>query len=127
MEIINKYRFGSHVYGTNSGASDEDYICVTKTKIILGEINVHYYTISEFQYELDNHTIPVIECYFLPEQHIVEKKYNGFSFNLDKGKLRINISTVSANSWIKARKKLTVSKEYNKYLALNLLFILSGY
>lgn len=63
---LNVYRFGSVVYGTNTKDSDEDFIVVTKEKLISNNINVHYYTIIEFQTLLDNHDIQMLECFYLP-------------------------------------------------------------
>lgn len=120
--IINKYRFGSHVYGTQTPVSDEDFICVTHEKTIATDINTHYYTVDEFQRLLNNHEIQMLECYFLPEQHVLQEMYKDFTFSLDKGKLRINISTITSNSWVRGKKKLIVQGDYDKYLAIKSVF-----
>lgn len=120
--ILNVYRYGSHVYGTANEKSDEDFIVVTKDKVISNNINIHYYTIIEFQRLLDNHDVHVVECYFLPNEFKIKEEYKDFVFKLDLGKLRVSFSTVHNGSWIKGKKKLIVMSDYDKYLALKSLF-----
>lgn len=124
---LNVYRFGSIVYGTNSKDSDEDFIVVTKEKVISNNINVHYYTIIEFQTLLDNHDIQMLECFYLPyNSKFILKKEQVFTLNkndiIDKYKLRIAISTITSNSWVKGKKKLVVQGDYGKYLAIKSVF-----
>ena len=45
-----------------------------------------------------------------------EKKYYE-AFKLDKWKLRQSVSAICSNSWVKAKKKLTVEKDYNLRVA----------
>lgn len=122
MEILNRYRFGSHVYGTQTKDSDEDFICVTDEKIISEDLNTKYYTVAEFQRLLDNHEIQMLECYFLPGRFILQQSYTGFSFTLDLAKLRVSISTISSNSWVKGKKKLIVQADYDKKLGVKSVF-----
>jgi hypothetical protein len=119
--ILNKYNFGSIVYGTNTEKSDEDYICVTDEKVISNDINIHYYTIEEFQRLLDNHEIQMLECYFIDDKfkHVENHKFN---FELNLSKLRVSISTITSNSWVKGKKKLIVMADYDKYIAIKSIF-----
>ena len=118
----NIYRFGSHVYGTAHEDSDEDFIIVCNEKIISKDINIHYFTPIEFQRLLDQHEIQMIECYFLPKEHILQADFPPFQFEIDKGKLRVSISTITSNSWVKGKKKITVLGDYDKYLAIKSIF-----
>lgn len=121
--ILNIYRFGSHVYGTNHENSDEDFIIITdESKPISEDINKKYFTYIEFQRLVDNHDIQALECYFLPNHFKIKETLNGFKFNLDKAKLRVSISTVTNGAWVKGKKKLTVMADYDKYLAIKSLF-----
>ena len=43
-------------------------------------------------------------------------------FSLDKWKLRESFSHVASNSWVKAKKKLTVEKDYDLYIGQKSLF-----
>jgi hypothetical protein len=119
--ILNVYRFGSVVYKTNQINSDKDYIIVTKEKVISDDINIHYFTVNEFQLLLDNHDIQMLECFFLNEDNILKNEHR-FSFVLNKEKLRVSISTVASNSWVKGKKKLIVMADYDKYLAIKSIF-----
>lgn len=127
MNILNKYCFGSRVYGTQTQHSDEDFICVVadidnEENSMNSEANIQYLTVSEFQRRLDNHVIEVLECYFLPQKFILENQFPSFHFELDKGRLRVSISTTSANIWVKGKKKLLVGNEDCKYLAIKSIF-----
>lgn len=119
--IVNVYRFGSHVYGSQNKSSDEDYIVIVKEYETSPSIDVHYFTIIEFQRLLNNHDIQALECYFLPQKHILKETHQ-FSFSLNKVKLRTSISTVSDGAWVKGKKKLTVAADYHKKLAIKSIF-----
>jgi hypothetical protein len=119
---LNLYRFGSHVYGTNHEGSDEDFIQVTLEKEITDNINIHSFTVTEFQSMLNNHDIEILECYFLPEEFKLKETYKEFTLSLDLGKLRVSISTITSNSWVKGKKKLTVMGDYDKYTAIKSIF-----
>lgn len=125
------YPFGSRVYGTNSEQSDFDYVVVMrpgklKAETIYNNGEHHYqvYSPEEFLYKIKSHDIQALECIFLPENQL--RKKDGFNwqkeFNLDKTKLRESISTISNNSWVKCKKKLIVSGDYDKHAALKSCF-----
>ena len=131
-KLYNVYMYGSRVYGTDRPDSDYDYIVVadTETKKIDGitgkingkEVNITAYSPKEFQAQIDNHEISVLECYFLNQgekkkDECVLKEELRFSFELDKGKLREAISAKCSNSWVKAKKKLTVEADYDELIA----------
>lgn len=127
MNILNKYCFGSQVYGTQTRHSDEDFICVVadidkEESSMMSEANIQYLTVSEFQRRLDNHEIEMLECYFLPQRFILENQLPSFHFELDRGRLRVSISTTSADSWVKGKKKLLVEEKESKYLAIKSIF-----
>ena len=119
--ILNIYKFGSHVYGTNDENSDEDYIVVAKEYFESKDINLHVFTVNQFQDQLNNCDIQMLECYFLTDLHIL-KEFHKFNFILDKSKLRTAISTISSNSWVKGKKKLTVMGDYDVRLAIKSVF-----
>lgn len=119
--ILNVYQFGSHVYGTATPQSDDDYIVVVKEYEESPSIDIHYMTVSAFQTGLDNMDIQCLECYFLDQKHILKETVQ-FNFTLHKTNLRVAISTVANGSWIKGKKKLTVMADYEKYLAVKSIF-----
>ncbi len=122
MQVLNKYRFGSYVYGTQHPGSDEDFICITDEPVTGTLPDTQYYTRQDFQRMLDHHEVAAQECYFLPDRFIVKQTYTGFTFNLDKGRLRVSISTLSANSWVKGKKKLTVAADYDGQQGIKSVF-----
>lgn len=128
LNILQLYPFGSHVYGSANEASDYDFIVIVDQLPTVGSlerfpeqnIDLHYYTTREFQLKLDHHDIQALECYFLPNS-LFESKID-FQFELDKHLLRPAISTIVNNSWVKGKKKLIVSGDYDQRLALKSIF-----
>ena len=118
---INVYRFGSICYGTNNENSDEDFICVVKEYTEPNDINIHHFTVQQFQSYLDNGDIQMLECVFLPDEFKIKETIK-FETNIDKGNLRKSISTITSTSWVKGQKKLTVLGDYDKWLAIKSCF-----
>ncbi len=119
--ILNCYKFGSHVYGTQNESSDEDFICVVKNPINSENNNIHFYTIEMFQTLLNNCEIQMLECYFLDKNFILKENYV-FDFELNLSKLRTSISTITSNSFVKGKKKLIVSGDYDLNIGLKSVF-----
>ena len=115
------YTFGSYVYGTNDELSDKDYIVVTKTPEVSTDNNFHFYTEEEFQRLLNNCDIQMLECVFLP-QHLRIGNGHPYYINIDKQVLRRSISTISSNSWVKGKKKLTVMGDYDLRIGLKSIY-----
>ena len=114
---FNIYVFGSRVYGTHSEDSDWDIIIVGNNSVESIEIkhelyNIHVYTPKKFQEDLDWNMPKNLECIFAPNWAKLKEDMK-FNFTLDHPKLRHATSHVSSNSWVKAKKKLTLEKEYN--------------
>lgn len=114
-------KYGSCVYGTNTDKSDLD-IVIIGDKFYQVSVNskISYEKImpEEFQKMLDENNIKAIELYFTAEQDIIAS--HDFVFNLDLQKLRKEISSVASNSWVKAKKKIVVEKDY--YIGQKSLF-----
>lgn len=123
-EIVNVYSYGSRVYGTHKSNSDHDFIVVaacdhTGQQYDAGDITVHVYNIEHWRRALNEHRIFALECFFLPEdKKLLETKI--FGFQLDLSLLRKEISSISSNSWVKAKKKIEVEHEH--YLGFKSLF-----
>jgi hypothetical protein len=116
--------YGSWVYGTFNENSDRDFIVITDE--VSGQysdnlLNVSFFTKEEFQEKIWMHEPSALETYFLPKEMIL-KKTNNYVFMLDKSKLRIQFSSKSSNSFVKAKKKLIVQKDYNPYVGKKSLF-----
>lgn len=123
--VIAIYPYGSRVYLNARKNSDYDYIVIVKNKTNEQYsdrlININFFTAEEHQTRLDEHEISALECYFLPDD--LQIKHSGiFGFKLDLSKLRHSLSAKSSNSWVKAKKKLTVEKDYDLDLGRKSLF-----
>ena len=140
-EIV-RYRRGSVVYGTyEKGVSDIDFMSIVDNSChsILDEYPKHEYQYNEvptseyikewgarefsfvcendFIKRIEDNDIAALECIFAykPWGGPYEKYFEAFT--LDKWKLRQSISAICSNSWVKAKKKLTVEKDYNLRVA----------
>lgn len=125
-DILNIYPYGSRVYGTATESSDWDYIIVTKSgepkkEIKVTNMDATLYSQEQFQIEINNHEISVLECLSLPPEQAILQNVE-FSFELDLQTLRHSISSKASNSFVKAKKKLTVTADYNEKIALKSLF-----
>lgn len=122
------FQYGSRVYGTNSETSDYDFIAIIATKDRAIEsldfpehnLNVTLYTLEEFKLKLAEHEISVLEAYF--SKPLIISPDVVLDFHLNRPKLRAAISAKSQNSWVKAKKKYTVEKDYSPYVGLKSLF-----
>jgi predicted nucleotidyltransferase len=106
--------YGSRVYGTNDEFSDYDYIAIAKDEWLkkalncethLPNIDVNVYSPERFLVLLKEHDISVLESLWV--EPLVNKS-EILSSPIDKMILRKSISAKSSNSWVKAKKKLTV-------------------
>lgn len=120
--VLALYMYGSRVYQTNKADSDFDFIMVVGDKsnniaeqAILKNADVTVYNAHEFQQQIINHEISVLECLFLEDKYKVKENI-AWDFNLDLPQLRKSFSAKSSNSWVKAKKKLTVEADYNLYI-----------
>lgn len=135
--IISIYLYGSTIYGTANPGSDFDLIVVVDHKndvtissravaisreffnLSFGKFDVNIYTELEFLQGLQGMEISFLEC-------VNDKKANSFDGDgtLIFGKkhampeinlpvLRDSISRKASNSWVKAKKKLTIAEDYS--------------
>jgi len=110
------FPYGSRVYGTATEKSDHDYLAVIleKSKIETGEeyrhgdTNIHIYTQSDWQHQLNEHKIHTLEAYFLPDGICCQN----FRFKLNLKKLRNALSEKASKSFVKAKKKIDKEKEF---------------
>ena len=120
--VLNVYVFGSHVYESTTPESDIDCILVVKEYFDSKDIDVHVYTSAQFQLLLKRHDIQALECLFAPRQWVLKEECVFVLHNIDKSALRTSISTITSNSWVKGKKKLTVAGDYDLHLALKSIF-----
>jgi hypothetical protein len=124
-DILNIYRYGSQNYGTAHAGSDTDYMVIIKDQEVKVQeieskefkLNIQIYTQNMFQKKLDDHEIEFIEAINFPILETVK-----MTFNFDANKLRHSVSKKSSNSYVKAKKKLTVEKDRDYYSAKKSLY-----
>ncbi len=125
FNATNIYQYGSRVYGTIRENSDYDVIIIAdnfnNVECDEGTVYGTIYSSSQFQQLINDHEISVLECLFLSGDKIIKKEAD-FDFNLNLSTLRRSISAKSSNSWVKAKKKLTIEKDFNRDVALKSLF-----
>ncbi len=134
-KIISIYLYGSTVYGLAAPWSDYDVIAIVdhkhdvsiesrvaaivreKCKISQKKIDVNVYTEEEFLTGLNGMEISFLECV---NGHRANSLDNTLIFGkkfpmpkIDLSTLRASIARKASNSWVKAKKKLTVEADYD--------------
>lgn len=115
-QILNVYPYGSVVYGNETKESDHDYIIVFKSALLPSgafrdnAISNSDYTIQAVCYSrtgfidaINNYEIGALECLFLPEDKIIQKKW---PFKIQKFENKVMAKKVIqkiSNSWFTAR------------------------
>lgn len=111
-KVVGVYSFGSSTYGTQTDQSDSDFVIIVDMKkdYIQHEsktVDMHIMSIDYFKQKLNDHDIMALETYFNPTP--IKKFETGFE--LDLVKLRHQVSSVVSNSWVKAKKKVSLENE----------------
>lgn len=114
--VICAYKYGSRVYGNYTKDSDWDFIFIVKEKtndqFSDNLININFFDVDGHKTRILNHEISALETLFLPKDFILKEDLK-FDFKLNLSSLRKSLSKKSSNSWVKAKKKLTVEKDYD--------------
>lgn len=125
-EVFGLYKYGSRVYGCANEASDFDYILVVDKPVDKEEIgtsvNINVYSLVRFLEKLTLHDIDALECACLSKKDML---INRLSFNdliIRKPILRRSVSEKASHSFVKAKKKLTIEKDFNPYIGKKSLF-----
>jgi hypothetical protein len=108
--------YGSRVYGTHTDKSDYDFIAVvpddatvkTGEEYRCDDVNVHIYGRTDWQDQLDAHKVHCLEAWFHPDGQV----RRAFKLSLEKSRLRHEFSAKASNSWVKAKKKIDVERDY---------------
>lgn len=104
--------YGSEVYGTRSEKSDRDYVVVANIHNYLqyesDDIDIHLMSVKHYKYLLNKHEIMALETYFNKYPLMGDLQVD---FELILPALRRSISSTVSNSWVKAKKKVTLENE----------------
>ena len=115
-EVIAAYMYGSRVYGNHGEDSDWDFIVVSDCKrdqFSDNLINVNFYSMEAHMTRLKSHEPSAMECMFLPAKFRL-KEAKPLSVPIRPEVLRSAFSAKASNSWVKAKKKLTVEMDYDR-------------
>lgn len=122
-QVLNIYQWGSRVYGCYTDNSDYDYnVIVTddydilKDNIEINNNHFNFYTLSEFEEMIKLNRIEALESAFVSDEFKIKEKIK-FNLQINLVELRRSISKVCSNSYDKCRKKLTIEKDFNPYIA----------
>lgn len=129
---IGIFQYGSSVY-ENKKPDDIDVIVVyesnltsTTTQLKSGIYQITAYHVSTFTEMLFNNKIDALECMFLPKgkykytSPIMDSIFKNVV--IDKSKLRRSIAAVSSNAFVKAKKKLQKTEDYNLQMSIKSLW-----
>jgi len=124
--LMNLYPCGSRVYGTHNEDSDYDFIAVynrveDKNEFKGELIHLTAYSVGEFLKQLRQHEISALECWSLRDSKVPIHNID-FKFSIDIPTLRKSISARASHCFVKAKKKLTVIKDFNPYIGKKSLF-----
>lgn len=115
-DVISAYQYGSRVYGNFTSKSDWDFIFVIKNKaneqFSDNMININFFDEAGHKTRIINHEISALETLFVDSEFILKESYK-VPFKLNLSMLRHSLSSKSSNSWVKAKKKLTVEEDYD--------------
>jgi hypothetical protein len=114
-DLLAAYSYGSHVYGNARSDSDYDFIVIVPSgytnQVSSDFVNINVFSENTHLQRIAEHEISALETLWLPESlQMIPKSY---PFTLDKSKLRHSLSSKSSNSWVKAKKKLTVVQDFD--------------
>lgn len=111
-QVLNIYPYGSRVYGTANEYSDDDYVIVYRTSFLPSGafkdnaissddymIQGVCYSRSGFTDAINNYQINALECIFLPEEKILQKKMDFKLQKFDKKEFCKKIITTASSSW----------------------------
>jgi len=120
-QVIEAYMYGSRVYGTARKDSDWDFIVVLADNEFTVEqfsdnlINVNFFGFRSHHQRIGECEPSAMECCYLEDKFILKRDYPVYykMVNPVLQKLRHSFSAKSSNSWVKAKKKLTVPADYN--------------
>jgi len=111
-KILNIYPYGSKIYKTDDEFSDSDFIIVFKSSLLPSgafkdnaissfdrEVQGTCYSRSGFIDAINNYEISALECIFLPEDQIIQKKMNFGITKYNEKEFVKKIISKASSSW----------------------------
>lgn len=120
--VINIYQRDSHLYGVSHENSDKDFIIIVnnldpfigKIQHIKDKDDFTFYSKDQWIQKSKKQDVEFIECVFAPDSFKIKETFLP-NFTIDSN-LRHSFSKTSSNSWVKAKKKLTLDKDLAPYI-----------
>lgn len=110
--VVNIYPYGSKVYGTDDDYSDDDFIIVYKSAFLPNgafrnnaissrdrRVQAVCYSRGGFQDAINNYEIGALECLFLPDNKIIQKKWPFKIQKWDEKEMCKKIISKASVSW----------------------------
>lgn len=115
--------YGSTIYGTTDENSDIDFATIGDYRVPDAVPSTRYASFEDFQ-ELVSRCDPVaLEGYSLQFGNYTDTwEFPRFQTDIDLPTLRRVISSTASNSFVKAKKKLTVEEDYDRRASMKSLF-----
>lgn len=125
--------YGSNVY-KNKKSEDLDFFVIVKENIELSinekDIDITVLGVEQFLSECKSHTVRCMETIYTPEniEHYFITSAVQLAFkelkniDIDLKKMRENFSKTTSNSYVKAKKKIIVEKDYDYMSSLKSLW-----
>jgi hypothetical protein len=137
-KILNIYPYGSKIYGTATEDSDDDFVIVYKSSLLPSgafkdnaissedrKVQGTCFSRSGFIDAINNYQITALECIYLPEDKIVQKKMNFKMSKFDKKEFTNHIIKTASASWYNGmvawKKKNVEQSQKNMYHAIRIL------
>lgn len=111
-KVLNIYPYGSKIYGTDDEFSDSDYVIVFKSSLLPSgafrdnaissdgrTVQGVCYSRSGFIDAINNYEITALECIFLPEDKVVQKKMNFAITKYNEKEFAKKIIQKASSSW----------------------------
>ena len=134
-QVLNIYPYGSKVYGTSTEESDDDYVIVYKTSFLPSgsfrdnaissknrKTQGTCYSKSGFIDAINTYQISALECIFLPEDKVIQKKMNFQMPRFYPKEMAKKIISSASSSWHFAT--LAYKDENYEYCAKNIFHAL---
>lgn len=115
-QILNIYPYGSKIYGSTTEDSDDDYVIVYKTSFLPSgafkdnaissedrKIQGTCYSRGGFIDAINNYQITALECLYLPDEFVVQKKMNFKMYKFDKKEFCKKIIEQASGAWYRAK------------------------
>jgi len=115
-DVIGICPYGSKVYGSDSEDSDFDYVVIHSNSnqqnnfYSTKNLDIHFMSEDHYNELLKEHDIMAMEVHYMSLKGNLPMNFTS-TFELSLPKLRKSVSSIASNSYVKAKKKMTLKDE----------------